>query len=83
MDPELSLSSSDLSTDSSLSPACSLEKLSMTEELLPPQHRVTGLFPGLATTGRPCKLETKHFTINLKIPSGMIYIAMEETIQEE
>ena len=26
---------------------------------------------------------TKHFTINLKIPSGMIYIAMEETIQEE
>ena len=47
------------------------------------QHGVMGLFPGLATTGRPCKLETKHFTINLKIPNGMIYIAMEETIQEE
>ena len=72
MDPEMSLSSSDLSTDSSLSPACSMSQLSMMEELLPPQQRVAGYFPGSA--GRLCKLESNHFTVNLKIPNGMIYM---------
>jgi len=71
MNPELSLSSSDLSTCSSLSPACSLSNL-CTEELLPPQLRVAGQYPG--TAGRLCKLEANHFTINLKIPDGMIYM---------
>ena len=51
-----------------------MSNLPLLEELLPPQHRVTGLFPGKATTGRPCKLETNHFTISLKIPEGMIYM---------
>merc|ERR1712096_551180 len=72
-DADLFLSSSDLSTDSSLSPACSMSKLSMVE-LLPSQPRVTGLFPGKSTTGRPCTIETNHFTISLKIPEGMIYM---------
>ena len=71
MNPELSLSSSDLSTCPSLSPACSLSDLRM-EELLPPQLRVAGQYPGKA--GRLCKLESNHFTINLKIPEGMIYM---------
>ena len=59
-----------------MSPASSLEKLFMVpeEELLQLQHRVRGLFPGQATTSRPCKLETNHFTINLKVPNGMIYM---------
>ena len=72
MDQEMSLSSSDFSTDSGLSPACSMSQLSMMEELLPPQQRVAGYFPGSA--GRLCKLESNHFTVNLKIPNGMIYM---------
>jgi len=71
MNPELSLSSSDLSTCSSLSPACSISNLHM-EELLPPQQRVAGYFPG--SNGRLCKLESNHFNISLKIPDGMIYM---------
>jgi len=70
--PELSLSSSDLSTCSSLSPACSLSSLRIVNELLPPQQRVAGYFPG--SVGRLCKLESNHFSINLKIPEGMIYM---------
>ena len=38
------------------------------------QHGVMGLFPGLATTGRPIKLEMNHFTIYLKIPNVMIFM---------
>jgi len=43
-------------------------------DYLPPQSRLTGLFPGKPTVGRKCKLQTNHFAVSLKFPEGMIYM---------
>ena len=40
---------------------------------MPPQSRVTGLFPGTKKIGRECKLQTNHFTVKLNIPKGVVY----------
>ena len=42
-------------------------------KFMPPQSRVTGHFPGTKKTGRECKLQTNHFTVKLKFPTGVIY----------
>ena len=34
-------------------------------EYLPPQPRLTGLFPGGKEGSRPCKIQTNHFTVEL------------------
>jgi len=41
---------------------------------LPPQKRKDGSFPGLANTGRPCTVETNHYTLGVKVPEGIIYM---------
>ena len=43
-------------------------------EYLPPQPRITGLFPGGKEGSRPCKLQANHFTVSLNVPEGMIYM---------
>ena len=76
---ELSLSSSDsdLSTEESseaprspgLDPFINVDKV----ELLPPQQRIaSGLFPG--KMGRPCKVQTNHFSMKVNVPNGTIYM---------
>ena len=35
--------------------------------MFPPQKRVDGSFPGLANTGRPCTVETNHYTLGVKV----------------
>ena len=45
-------------------------------DFLPPQPRVSGLFPGKKTTGRACKLQTNHFPVSLKFPEGGMVIYM-------
>ena len=43
-------------------------------DFLPPQSRVSGLFPGKASVGRACKLQTNHFPISLKLKEGTVYM---------
>ena len=43
-------------------------------DFLPPQSRVSGLFPGKASVGRACKLQTNHFPISLKFKGGTVYM---------
>ena len=42
-------------------------------EYLPPQPRLTGLFPGGKEGSRPCKIQTNHFAVKLSSPTlGLI-----------
>jgi len=41
-------------------------------EFLPPQSRVQGAFPG--SSGRPCKIETNHFAVNLRPQDILVYV---------
>jgi len=64
-----SLTSSDFSTDSSLHEVC---RLSLYDELLPPQSRVQGNFPG--SSGKICRVESNHFKVNLNLLKGVIHM---------
>ena len=71
-------------TDFSLEEAeFSLSSLHLTNNnnaLRPPQQRTKNLFPGLANTGRACRLQTNHFSLSVKLPEGLIHL-YEVTIQ--
>ena len=43
-------------------------------DFLPPQSRVSGLFPGKASVGRACKLQTNHFPVSLKMKEGKVHM---------
>ena len=88
---DISLSSSEASNDEGLT----LGDLSIKDDeeqiletfpsdtdsgIFPPQKRVDGSFPGLANTGRPCTLETNHYTLGVKIPEGVVYMYEIEII---
>ena len=44
------------------------------QDLRPPQQRTKGLFPGLANTGRPCRVQTNHFSLSVKVPQGVVHM---------
>lgn len=46
----------------------------MGPDFLPPQSRVSGLFPGKASVGRACKLQTNHFPVSLKMKEGKVHM---------
>lgn len=80
---DISVSSSDLSDDGLAISDLQIQDHALEEPndiLLPPQQRIKNLFPGLSNKGRPCKVETNHYSLSIKIPEGIIYM-YEVTIQ--
>ena len=77
---DISLSSSDMSADETDEGLQSIGNLNIQENeddsgmLLPPQQRVRNLFPGLSNKGRPCRVETNHYSLQVKLPEGIIYM---------
>ena len=92
---DISLSSSDISDDG-LADLQIQDHEESDGILLPPQQRLKNLFPGLSNKvviaipvtqiilfdykGRPCKVETNHYSLSVKVPEGVIYM-YEVTIQ--